>query len=84
MPVKSKVKISQNFVAFSEYMNFTWLAKKKRSPDPLDKIDKELKQRSSSDCQKINLNFISNIYLNSCPDHQRLRGQMTKFQIGLA
>ena len=23
MPVKSKVKISQNFVAFSEYMNFT-------------------------------------------------------------
>ena len=22
-PVKSKVKISQNFVAFSEYMNFT-------------------------------------------------------------
>ena len=22
MPVKSKVKISQNFVAFSEYMNF--------------------------------------------------------------
>ena len=24
MPVKSKVKISQNFVAFSEYMNFTF------------------------------------------------------------
>ena len=23
LPVKSKVKISQNFVAFSEYMNFT-------------------------------------------------------------
>ena len=23
VPVKSKVKISQNFVAFSEYMNFT-------------------------------------------------------------
>ena len=23
MPVKSKVEISQNFVAFSEYMNFT-------------------------------------------------------------
>ena len=23
MPVKSKVKISQNFVAFSKYMNFT-------------------------------------------------------------
>ena len=23
MPVKSKVKVSQNFVAFSEYMNFT-------------------------------------------------------------
>ena len=27
VPVKSKVKISQNFVAFSEYMNFN--AKKK-------------------------------------------------------
>ena len=25
VPVKSKVKISQNFVAFSEYMNFTYL-----------------------------------------------------------
>ena len=25
VPVKSKVKISQNFVAFSEYMNFTSL-----------------------------------------------------------
>ena len=25
MPVKSKVKISQNFVAFSEYMNFNSL-----------------------------------------------------------
>ena len=25
VPVKSKVKISQNFVAFSEYMNFTTL-----------------------------------------------------------
>ena len=25
VPVKSKVKISQNFVAFSEYMNFTKL-----------------------------------------------------------
>ena len=25
MPVKSKVAISQNFVAFSEYMNFMWL-----------------------------------------------------------
>ena len=24
VPVESKVKISQNFVAFSEYMNFTW------------------------------------------------------------
>ena len=24
VPVKSKVKISQNFVAFSEYMNFTY------------------------------------------------------------
>ena len=24
VPVKSKVKISQNFVAFSEYMNFFW------------------------------------------------------------
>ena len=24
VPVKSKVEISQNFVAFSEYMNFTW------------------------------------------------------------
>ena len=24
MPVKSKVKISQNIVAFSEYMNFNW------------------------------------------------------------
>ena len=23
MPIKSKVKVSQNFVAFSEYMNFT-------------------------------------------------------------
>ena len=23
LPIKSKVKISQNFVAFSEYMNFT-------------------------------------------------------------
>ena len=26
VPVKSKVKILQNFVAFSEYMNFTYLA----------------------------------------------------------
>ena len=26
MPVKSKVKISQNFVAFSEYMNFNIIA----------------------------------------------------------
>ena len=26
VPVKSKVKISQNFVAFSEYMNFNTLA----------------------------------------------------------
>ena len=25
MPVKSKVKILQNFAAFSEYMNFTFL-----------------------------------------------------------
>jgi hypothetical protein len=25
VPVKSKVKISQNFVAFSEYMNFNGL-----------------------------------------------------------
>ena len=25
VPVKSKVKISQNFVAFSEYMNFIWM-----------------------------------------------------------
>ena len=25
--VKSKVKISQNFVAFSEYMNFTYIVK---------------------------------------------------------
>ena len=25
-PVKSKVKISQNFVAFSEYMNFNYLS----------------------------------------------------------
>ena len=25
VPVKSKVKILQNFVAFSEYMNFMWL-----------------------------------------------------------
>ena len=25
VPVKSKVKISQNFVAFSEYMNFVWI-----------------------------------------------------------
>ena len=25
VPVKSKVEISQNFVAFSEYMNFTLL-----------------------------------------------------------
>ena len=25
VPVKSKVKISQNFVAFSEYMNFTYV-----------------------------------------------------------
>ena len=24
VPAKSKVEISQNFVAFSEYMNFTW------------------------------------------------------------
>ena len=24
MPVKSKLKILQNFVAFSEYMNFIW------------------------------------------------------------
>ena len=27
VPVKSKVKISQNYVAFSEYMNFRWLWK---------------------------------------------------------
>ena len=26
VPVKSKVEISQNFVAFSEYMNFNWWA----------------------------------------------------------
>ena len=26
VPVKSKVKISQNFVAFSEYMNFKCIA----------------------------------------------------------
>ena len=26
MPVKNKVEISQNFVAFSEYMNFTCIA----------------------------------------------------------
>ena len=26
VPVKSKVEISQNFVAFSEYMNFTYSA----------------------------------------------------------
>ena len=26
VPVKSKVKISQNFVAFSEYMNFNYPA----------------------------------------------------------
>ena len=25
VPVKSKMKILQNFVAFSEYMNFTWV-----------------------------------------------------------
>ena len=25
VPVKSKVKILQNFVAFSEYMNFTYI-----------------------------------------------------------
>ena len=25
VPVKSKMEISQNFVAFSEYMNFTYL-----------------------------------------------------------
>ena len=24
VPVKSKVEIAQNFVAFSEYMNFKW------------------------------------------------------------
>ena len=26
VPVKSKVNVSQNFVAFSEYMNFNWFA----------------------------------------------------------
>ena len=26
VPIKSKVKISQNFVAFSEYMNFNYLS----------------------------------------------------------
>ena len=35
MPVKSKVKISQNFVAFSEYMNFTNVQK-------LEVLDKSL------------------------------------------
>ena len=25
VPVKSKVEISQNFVAISEYINFTWI-----------------------------------------------------------
>ena len=29
MPVKSKVEISQNFVAFSEYINFTGKTQKK-------------------------------------------------------
>ena len=32
--VKSKVNISQNFVAFSEYMNFTITTKQKQSPCP--------------------------------------------------
>ena len=31
VPVKSKVKISQNFVAFSKYMNFTYFLFKKYS-----------------------------------------------------
>ena len=29
VPVKSKVEISQNFVAFSEYMNFTYMSGRK-------------------------------------------------------
>ena len=32
VPVKSKVKISQNFVVFSEYMNFTWYRTIKQPP----------------------------------------------------
>ena len=34
VPVKSKGKISQNFVAFSEYMNFTTDASRTRAYDP--------------------------------------------------
>ena len=30
VPVKSKVKISQNFMTFSEYMNFTFLSKESK------------------------------------------------------
>ena len=33
VPVKSKVKISQNFVTFSEYMNFNALTKVPSSPN---------------------------------------------------
>ena len=37
MPVKSKVKISQNYVAFSEYMNFNCISWYRESPGSIDK-----------------------------------------------
>ena len=38
MPVKSKEKISQNFVAFSEYMNFTKHINQQRMSSRFDLI----------------------------------------------
>ena len=35
VPVKSKVKISQYFVAFSEYMNFMYIVHRKVQPENL-------------------------------------------------
>ena len=37
MPVKSNVKIPQNFVALLEYMNFTSIVQKKSNADALTK-----------------------------------------------
>ena len=45
---KSKVEISQNFVAFSEYMNFKFLSKDMDGPKISEKINPELGLTSAS------------------------------------